>query len=164
MATKIGNSKTGNCHLMYDVPTQKHVFVSKPKEEQKWIDHWPYCPTCKQPFEFAKDEPFAYCECGTTEWGYPRPNEWIPYPDEWKVRVRKIADQLMLLPVFKGVIEEKSNDGQGLPHLKYMLREMSYGQMSSTKACRWLGYVQAALVLYGITTLDDEKHRNMDTK
>lgn len=30
---------------------------------------YPYCDTCQRPFEFERDEPFAYCGCGTTEWG-----------------------------------------------------------------------------------------------
>lgn len=44
------------------------------------LAHWPYCEKCHQPFEFDKNEPFAYCGCGTTEWGNPRPAEWVPDP------------------------------------------------------------------------------------
>ena len=43
---------------------------------------WPKCDTCKQPFIFEEDEPFAYCDCGTTEWGSRG------RPGNWKVRQR----------------------------------------------------------------------------
>jgi len=37
------------------------------------LDYWPCCTVCRSPFDFDPDEPFAYCKCGTTEWGNPRP-------------------------------------------------------------------------------------------
>lgn len=49
-------------------------------EGQKEIPYWPYCETCHEPFDFSPDEPFATCNCGTTEWGYPRPYAWVPNP------------------------------------------------------------------------------------
>jgi len=27
-----------------------------------------YCPDCKTIYQVEYDEPFAHCECGTTEW------------------------------------------------------------------------------------------------
>jgi hypothetical protein len=30
---------------------------------------WPKCKDCGDRFIFQGDEPFAYCSCGTTEWG-----------------------------------------------------------------------------------------------
>jgi hypothetical protein len=50
-------------------------------EDGKTIYYWPYCPTCKQPYSFDDEEPLANCDCGTSEWGYPRPAEWIPDPN-----------------------------------------------------------------------------------
>ena len=41
------------------------------------LTFWPYCTKCKSPFQFDADEPFAYCSCGTTEWGDPRPASWV---------------------------------------------------------------------------------------
>ena len=41
------------------------------------LTYWPYCTKCKSPFQFDADEPFAYCFCGTTEWGDPRPASWV---------------------------------------------------------------------------------------
>lgn len=49
-------------------------------EDNKTIYYWPYCSTCQQPYSFDDEEPFAYCACGTSEWAYPRPAEWIPDP------------------------------------------------------------------------------------
>jgi predicted Zn-ribbon and HTH transcriptional regulator len=31
------------------------------------------CEQCGEEYEFDDDEPFAYCKCGTTEWGNERP-------------------------------------------------------------------------------------------
>lgn len=47
---------------------------------EKEIPYWPYCPDCKEPMDFDKEEPLAYCACGPTEWGYPRPASWVPNP------------------------------------------------------------------------------------
>ena len=41
------------------------------------LTYWPYCTKCKSPFQFDAGEPFAYCSCGTTEWGDPRPASWV---------------------------------------------------------------------------------------
>ena len=56
---------------------------SKPvAEAKKTIPYWPYCETCKQPMEFEPEEPFAYCKCGTSEWGDPRPEAYVRNPRE----------------------------------------------------------------------------------
>ncbi len=53
----------------------------KPQEDQKkTIPYWQYCEKCEKPFDFDKEEPFAYCGCGTTEWGYPRPAPYVKDP------------------------------------------------------------------------------------
>lgn len=46
------------------------------------------------------------------------------------------------------------------PHLHWMLQELAKGEMSPTKACRWLGYVQAILVWTRIYTLQEMKEVN----
>jgi hypothetical protein len=50
-------------------------------DDGKTIYFWPYCSKCNQPFSFDPDEPFAFCDCGTSEWGNPRPATWIPDPN-----------------------------------------------------------------------------------
>ena len=42
--------------------------------------YWPYCEVCRTHFSFHPEEPFAFCGCGITEWGSPRPAAWIPSP------------------------------------------------------------------------------------
>lgn len=56
------------------------------------LHYWPYCATCKQPFDFDPEEPFAYCKCGTTEWGDPRPAAWVQKPiwSNWKPTAENI--------------------------------------------------------------------------
>lgn len=44
------------------------------------LTFWPYCTKCQSPFQFDAEEPFAYCSCGTTEWGDPRPASWVRPP------------------------------------------------------------------------------------
>jgi hypothetical protein len=50
-------------------------------EDGSTIYYWPYCPHCHEPFSFDDEAPFAYCGCGTSEWGNPRPASWIPDPN-----------------------------------------------------------------------------------
>lgn len=65
---------------------------------QKELDYWPYCHVCKAPFDFDRNEPFAHCNCGTTEWGSPRPASWIPDPNEtsmdWKIEVMQLNGEI----------------------------------------------------------------------
>ena len=50
------------------------------------LTYWPYCTKCKSPFQFDAEEPFAYCSCGTTEWGDPRPASWVSPEEVQKLR------------------------------------------------------------------------------
>lgn len=53
-------------------------------------------------------------------------------------------------------------DGLAPDHLLFMARELKRrGLDSETKACRWLGWLQAGVVAAGISTLDAEKERNL---
>jgi hypothetical protein len=55
----------------------------KPPAPPEPLHYWPYCGRCRRPFEFDKNEPFAYCGCpGAAEWGNPRPAEWVPDPQK----------------------------------------------------------------------------------
>ena len=51
------------------------------ENSRRVLNYWPYCSHCKNPFSFEIDEPFAYCKCGPTEWGDPRPASWIKDPN-----------------------------------------------------------------------------------
>jgi hypothetical protein len=45
------------------------------------VPYWPYCPECEEPYDFARDEPFAWCACGITEWGDAgRPADYVQSP------------------------------------------------------------------------------------
>lgn len=50
------------------------------------------------------------------------------------------------------------------PHLLEMLDKIEEGGldggMTATKACRWLGWIQACLVVQGVMTLDEAKAIN----
>ena len=50
------------------------------------LTYWPYCAKCKSPFQFDAEEPFAYCSCGATEWGDPRPASWVSPAEVQKLR------------------------------------------------------------------------------
>lgn len=56
--------------------------MSKESVKDLELSYWPYCPECKTPFIFDRDEPFAHCRCGTTEWGNPRPAAYVRNPNE----------------------------------------------------------------------------------
>jgi phosphoribosyl-ATP pyrophosphohydrolase len=73
----------------------------------------PYCSACKQPFSFELNEPFAFCGCGTTEWGTPRPAPYVANPiciqalcDDWH---KSLYEQTRtFLKVGKKTLEEAS--------------------------------------------------------
>jgi hypothetical protein len=44
------------------------------------MEDYPLCDKCGSEFIFSREEPFAWCECGSTEWGDPRP-ENITYDE-----------------------------------------------------------------------------------
>ena len=47
----------------------------------EWMmEDYPLCDKCGSEFIFSREEPFAWCECGSTEWGDPRP-ENITYDE-----------------------------------------------------------------------------------
>jgi hypothetical protein len=88
----------------------------KPQQEKpKTIPYWPYCTKCKVPYDFDANEPFAYCKCGTTEWGYPRPESYVLRPaeiitqaavDVVNERTRQIHDER-----FDASHDDGNNDG-----------------------------------------------------
>ncbi|GBU16826.1 MULTISPECIES: hypothetical protein [Methylobacterium] len=62
-------------------------------------------------------------------------------------------------PAFRG---EGDHDGLSPGHLKFLAVSLVRRELNSeTKACRWLGWLQAGAVLHGITTLEDMKELNL---
>lgn len=57
-------------------------------------------------------------------------------------------------------INEELDDSLTLQHLEEMLVKMNAGGMSYGKMCRWLGWMQAAVVASGVATLEDMKRLN----
>jgi hypothetical protein len=56
-------------------------------------------------------------------------------------------------------------DGVGKNHLRWMADQIANRKLDSeTKACRWLGYLQGSLVTQGLSTLECEKLRNLDSR
>ena len=84
-----------------------------------------------------------------------------PAAPDWLERAAGIAMQLLDGPL-QGVTAQRSPDGRGMPHLRWMAEQLAGQALSSeTKACRWLGYLQGALVERGHSTLEAEKARNL---
>lgn len=56
-------------------------------------------------------------------------------------------------------------EGAGKNHLRWMADQLAERKLASeTKACRWLGYLQGSLVTQGLSTLEREKLRNLDSR
>lgn len=84
------------------------------------------------------------------------------------MNIRKAIDETMILArnggdtseSYKGVIESLSFN-----HICEMYERIKEDKtMSDTKLCRWLGWMQAAVVSWGLWTLDDMKNINMRNK
>lgn len=70
----------------------------------------------------------------------------------------------MLFAELRDIAPMRSDDGCTLGHLRWMAEELAAKRLDSeTKACRWLGWLQAGLVWQGLSTLDAEKRRNLTT-
>jgi hypothetical protein len=63
-----------------------------------------------------------------------------------------------------GNIKPQRDTGLELHHLKWMADELAAKRVgSATKCCRWLGWLQAGMVFHGLSTLDEEKRRNLNS-
>lgn len=79
----------------------------------------------------------------------------------WVDRAAVIAEQFIAGPL-RDVHADREADGRGLPHLRWMAEQLAARAIDSpTKVCRWLGYLQGALVESGLSTLEAEKSRNL---
>ena len=79
----------------------------------------------------------------------------------WVDRAAVIAEQFITGPL-RDVHADREADGRGLAHLRWMAEQLATKAIASpTKACRWLGYLQGAMVESGLSTLEAEKSRNL---
>lgn len=81
---------------------------------------------------------------------------------DWTERAAEAARSILADFGFIG-IESAPGDPRSLGHLRYMAEELLKADMTPTKACRWLGYLQAGLIFHGWSDLDREKARNQRT-
>lgn len=88
----------------------------------------------------------------------------LPPEADWASRAAVIASELLLL--FPDNLDAKRDrEGKSLGHLRWMCIELAHKNVgSATKTCRWLGYVQCAMIYRGLTTLEAEKERNLRSK
>jgi len=76
----------------------------------------------------------------------------------WIEAASRIATEIIRLLPEDAIMDP---DGQRATHLTYLAERLVLGNVGSeTKTCRWLGYLQAGLVMKGLSTLSAEKDRN----
>ncbi len=83
---------------------------------------------------------------------------------DWIDRAAACADGMVeiIRARYPDVKEERDPDGKSIGHLYFMALTLCRRELDSdTKACRWLGYLQAALVFLGLPDLETEKERNL---
>lgn len=64
----------------------------------------------------------------------------------------------------EGCLPKQSQQGEGLDHCLFMLREVAERRVIGEKAHRWLGYAQAMLILAGRASLRAMKELNRDAQ
>lgn len=81
----------------------------------------------------------------------------------WIGRASTVAASLLEGPL-KNFVAQRSESGVGPGHLRWMAEQLAARELDSdTDACRWLGYIQGALVERGATTLEEEEERNQSS-
>lgn len=77
----------------------------------------------------------------------------LPADRHWVYEAADRHRQLVLkMPASLGAL--------GSDHIGWMIGQVAAGKMSPTKACRWLGWIQAALCAAGVLSLDEAKAIN----
>ncbi|GJD99892.1 hypothetical protein [Methylobacterium isbiliense] len=62
-------------------------------------------------------------------------------------------------------VPERDPQGKSVEHLIFMAQTLARRELDSeTKACRWLGYLQAGLVFHGLSDLEAEKELNIKSR
>lgn len=83
----------------------------------------------------------------------------VLHVESWINRAARIAAELLQWPLGDVAAIEHGN---GIQHIAWMAMKLAAKDVGSeTKTCRWLGYVQGALVTLGYSTLEAEKRRNL---
>ena len=77
----------------------------------------------------------------------------------WTSFAARAAAEILDGPL-KGITPERDPWGRSLSHLAFMAHELTRADMSPTRACRWLGYLQCGLVFMCLSDLETEKKRN----
>lgn len=72
----------------------------------------------------------------------------------------KVLDGLDVILKEGGTRVKRSKEGNTVPHLRWMIKEMKTNEFSSAKWNRWLGYIQGVMVAFNLTNLNDERDRN----
>ena len=104
--------------------------------------------------------------------GVPWPCEYAGEPPEhkpqdtaidWTERAARVAEELLRTNL-ASCTPIRNESGEGIQHAAWMATELTKREMSPTKACRWLGYIQAVAISYGLSTLAKEKQRNLTSR
>lgn len=81
------------------------------------------------------------------------------------MNIRKAIDDTMILANERVLrmpeIKLLGHPSLGLQHIVDMHVQIKTSEMSDTKLCRWLGWMQAAIVAWGCASLEDMKQINM---
>lgn len=87
-----------------------------------------------------------------------------PADDSWIKRAAHCARELIEGPL-RDVPPQEDCPATSLAHVSWMAHELAKGDFeSATKACRWLGFVQAIVIARDRSTLEDEKVRNLRSR
>ena len=75
-AVSKGDSGAGKGDIQRSIPLQQEWDHNYERIFGVLREDWPKCNDCKQPLIFDEEEQFADCNCGTSEWGEIRPENW----------------------------------------------------------------------------------------
>lgn len=73
---------------------------------------------------------------------------------------KQMIEALRQKGVRLGYARQNENRPTEMPHLHWMLLQLQEGKMSSGKAGRWLGWVQACFTMIGLFSLKEMKELN----
>lgn len=98
------------------------------------------------------------------EFAYPEketkhiPDLSVQHNGGWIEIAKRIAAEIIPLLPMEAIADP---EGRSETHLTYLAERLALGNVGSeTKTCRWLGYLQAGLILKRLSTLSIEKDRN----
>lgn len=105
-----------------------------------------------KPFDYRKHYPPMQPDCNGRATTGQTPEDWIE-------RAARCAEEILQCELADIPAREES---KSIEHLAWMAMKLAAKDVgSATKTCRWLGYLQGALVTFGYSTLETEKKRNL---